>query len=99
MTRLRSSLLLLAVAALLLAGVPVSADTQNAIAAPAAAPWLDAGQCASPATPVASAGLAVSESDFILCSCRYCRTHPEDICQISPTGYSTLCSDYYANNC
>jgi hypothetical protein len=42
-------------------------------------------------TPVAATSTA---SDYILCSCNYCRTHPNVVCRISPTGYSILCSDY-----
>jgi len=42
-------------------------------------------------TPVAA---IPPTGDYILCSCNYCRTHPDVVCQISPSGYSILCSDY-----
>lgn len=100
MVRLRSSLFLLMVTALLLSATPVLADT------PAAEPWLDADLCTdqgpSPAaiTPAASfEGEILLEGDFILCNCNYCKNHPDVICQISPSGFSILCSDYYQTRC
>jgi hypothetical protein len=100
MVRLRSSLFLLVVVALLLSVTPVLADT------PAAAPWLDADLCTDPApsqpaaTPAASfEGELLLAEDFTLCSCNYCRRNPDEICQISPSGFSILCSDYYQSRC
>ena len=112
MIRLRSSLLLLAVAALLLSGAPVFAGTGTAdpglpssITAPAASP-LDAGRCPAPAPSLVVGTPAVREvfvpppSDFILCSCELCKDHPDVVCQISPSGYSIRCTDYSRlNNC
>jgi len=38
--------------------------------------------------------------DYILCSCDFCRVNPNVECQISPSGYSILCSDYsQLHNC
>jgi hypothetical protein len=67
MTRLRSFLLLLVVAALPLIGTPTQA--------------------------------APPGGNYILCSCSLCKRSPDTICQISPTGYSILCSDWYATHC
>ncbi len=39
------------------------------------------------------------DPDFILCSCKLCRSYPDVDCQISPTGFSILCADYYAWRC
>lgn len=103
MIRLRTSLLLLAVAALLLSGTPVFAGTEGTgtpdllsqITAPAA------GQCTELVSSSAIGTPAVLEvGDFILCTCKFCERNPDVICQISPTGYSILCSDYYvSHNC
>jgi hypothetical protein len=38
-------------------------------------------------------------SDFILCTCKTCKARPDVICQISPSGYSILCSDWAATHC
>ena len=96
MIRLRSSLLLLAIAALLLSGMPASAATGDS-----SLPWLDAGQCTNPdstpaiGTPVESIDLAFPPpNDFILCTCKFCNDYPDVTCQISPSGYSILCADY-----
>ena len=35
---------------------------------------------------------------FIICSCQLC-AHSDVICRISPTGFSIVCSDYYATHC
>jgi hypothetical protein len=43
-------------------------------------------------TPVAA--IPPIDGDFILCSCNFCRTNPNVECQISPSGYTILCSDY-----
>jgi hypothetical protein len=108
MIRLRSSLLLLAITGLLLSAAPVAADTAapglpSQLIAPAAVPSLDGSQCTAPGqSPAVGTGESlapVPASDFILCSCRYCKNHPDVICQISPTGFSILCSDYYSSRC
>jgi len=109
MIRLRTSLLLLAIMALLLGGTPVFAGTgdsglPSSTAASATSPGLAAGQCPAPKLSLAvgaPAGLDLStpSSDFILCSCTYCRHHPDVICRISPTGFSIVCSDYSQLNC
>ena len=109
MVRLRSSLLLLAIAALLLSGAPVFAGTAGSglpasVAAPAAIPGLDAGQCPAPESSLVVGTPAVREvfvppSDFILCSCDLCRETPDVVCQISPSGYSIRCVDYSRLNC
>ena len=39
------------------------------------------------------------DDDFILCTCSLCKRSPDTICQISPSGYSILCSDWYATHC
>lgn len=100
MIRFRSSLFLLVVTALFLSAIPGLAGT------PAAAPWLDADLCTDPGpspaavTPVASFEVEpLLEGDFILCTCNYCKNHPDVICQISPSGFSILCSDYYLTRC
>jgi hypothetical protein len=33
-----------------------------------------------------------------ICSCELCSTSDE-ICRISPTGFSIACADYYATHC
>ena len=66
MTRLRSSLLLLAATVLLV--------------------------CASLAP-------ASSSTEFDLCTCKFCERNPSDICQVSPTGYSIVCSDWAQTHC
>ena len=38
-------------------------------------------------------------SDFVLCTCKLCEREPSTICQISPTGYSIVCSDWAATHC
>jgi hypothetical protein len=106
MIRLRTSLLLLALMALLLSGTSVFAGTGDSslplwAAAPATSPGLDAGQCPAPKLSLAAGtpDLSIPLSDFILCSCDYCRHHPDVICRISPTGFSILCSNYSQLNC
>jgi hypothetical protein len=66
MTRLRSSLLLLA-ATLFLVGASLEA--------------------------------LIPPSDFILCTCKLCEREPSTICQISPSGYSIVCSDWAQTHC
>ena len=109
MIRLRTSLLLLAITALLLSGTPAFAGTgdsglPSSIATPATSPGPDAGRCTAPETSLAVGMPAVHEvvilpSDFILCSCDLCRDQPDVICQISPSGYSIRCTDYSRVNC
>lgn len=43
---------------------------------------------------------AASEAswDFILCSCELCSRSDVD-CQISPSGYTIACADYYKSHC
>ena len=96
MIRLRTLLLLLAVTGLFVSGAPASAATGDSalpenIAASAPMPALDAGQCAAPVTLFEA---SVPPSDFILCSCKFCKENPDVDCQISPSGYSILCADY-----
>ena len=67
MTRLRSSLLFLAAALLL-----VCASLEAVIPPP---------------------------TDFDLCTCKFCGRNPTAICQISPSGYSIVCSDWAATHC
>jgi hypothetical protein len=43
--------------------------------------------------PAASAG-----PDYVLCSCQLCSRSDVD-CQISPSGYTIACADYYAAHC
>ena len=110
MTRTRSLLFSVAIAALLLSSAPAFAGTGTPgvpTATPAAVPALDAGQCTPPAQGTAAiaapdSGLFLStpgSTDFIICSCSLCKTHPNVVCRISPTGFSILCSDYYASRC
>ena len=37
-------------------------------------------------------------SGFILCSCQLC-SRSDVICQVSPSGFSIRCADYYAMFC
>lgn len=99
MTRLHSSLLLLAVVALLTAGAPAGAG--NAEPAAAAGPEVGAGLCPeTPTTAPAALELVFPPGDdFILCTCKRCEEEPETICQISPMGYSILCADWYRTHC
>jgi hypothetical protein len=91
MSRFRTSLLLLAAfAVLLLAGAPVSAGTADQCTAPVSA--------VTTATP-APTFMIIPPADYILCSCSYCRNHPDDVCRISPSGYSIVCSDWSATHC
>ena len=41
---------------------------------------------------------AEPSTGFILCSCQLC-SHSDVICQISPSGFSIRCADYYAMYC
>ncbi len=105
MNRLRLSLLLLAVMALLLSGTSVFAGTGDSglpswTAAPAASPGPEAGRCPAPKLSfAASTPTLPTQLDFILCSCDYCQHHPNAICRISPTGFSIVCSNYSQTNC
>jgi hypothetical protein len=113
MTRTRCVLFSVALFALLVSGAPAFAGTGSLAApsgvAPATAPSLASSQCTQPAPQNALPAIAAPDSrlfletpapaDFILCSCSYCRKHPDVVCQISPSGFSILCSDYYASRC
>jgi hypothetical protein len=105
MTRLRSSLFLLAITALLLSGAPVSANPPglpSGITAPAASPGLDADLCTNPlagGAPDASLAAQIDPPDFILCTCKFCRQYPAVDCQISPLGFTILCEDYVRSRC
>ncbi|HEV7516560.1 MAG TPA: hypothetical protein VGR07_09700 [Thermoanaerobaculia bacterium] len=106
MIRLRTSLLLLAVMALLLSGTSAFAGTGDSglpswTAEPVASPGLDAGQCPAPKLSLAASmpDFLTPLSDFILCSCDYCKHHPDVICRVSPTGFSIVCSNYSQLNC
>lgn len=90
MNRFRNSLLLLAVAALLLAAVPAFAA--EAPQCPAQASTLDA------LTP-APTFMIQPPVDYVLCSCSLCKSQPDIDCQISPSGYSIMCSDWYRLHC
>jgi hypothetical protein len=90
---IRTSLLLLALAALLLAAAPVSAATCE----PSQPSRVAAPVCTEPAASGPAAGLAaiiVPPPDFILCTCDFCKANPDVECQISPSGYTILCADY-----
>lgn len=96
MIRLRSPLLLLAIAALLLPGAVLAdtgpADSLNLCAAP--------DPSTAVATPVASLDLIIlPPDDFILCTCKRCKEEPYTVCQISPSGYSIVCADWYRTHC
>jgi hypothetical protein len=108
MIRLRTSLLLLALMALLLSGTTAFAGTGDPglpswAAVHATSPGLDSGRCPAPKLSLAGTparlDLSTLSPDFILCSCDYCRHHPNVICRISPTGFSIVCSDYSQTNC
>jgi hypothetical protein len=47
----------------------------------------------------APAEAAIPPNDFILCSCKLCAAEPYTVCQISPSGYSILCADWYRLHC
>jgi hypothetical protein len=101
MIRYRSSLLLLALAMLFVSGIPVAAESGD----PAVFPWLDADRCTEPdpssalEMPVLNGEAAIPQSGFILCTCKFCDENPEVICQISPTGYSIRCRDWFGSHC
>lgn len=105
MTRHRCSLLLLAVLAIVTTAIPMGATEDAALPsgtpAPEPATWLDADLCAeSLAPPAAALDLAAQPNgDFILCTCTFCKYHPDTDCQISPKGYSILCADWYRRHC
>jgi hypothetical protein len=96
MSRLRTSLLLLALVALAVSAAPACAGT-----APPASPL---NLCAAPAASTAIGTPAPSlkifpPPDYIQCGCKLCEEKPDVICQISPSGYSIVCSDWYRLNC
>lgn len=39
------------------------------------------------------------DDDYILCSCSFCAANPAVECQVSPSGFSILCSDWYNWRC
>jgi hypothetical protein len=88
--RLRTSLLLLVVAALLLTGTPAFAGTactgDSALLAQITAP--------AAGTPEGLELVIPPGDDFILCTCKFCNANPGIECQISPSGYTILCADY-----
>jgi hypothetical protein len=96
MTHLRVSLFLLVLAVLAVAAAP-------AAAVPVAAPVLDANLCPAPVAPATGAPAPVFKiippADYILCSCSFCRANPDVDCQVSPSGYSILCSDWSRLHC
>jgi hypothetical protein len=99
MIRFRTFLLLLAIAALLVSAAPVFAGTT-----PVASPLTGANLCAAPALSPAAGTPAPSFKvappvDYILCSCSFCKSHPDVDCQVSPSGYSIACSDWYRLHC
>lgn len=101
MIRFRTSLLLLALAALFIAGAPVAAATGDSalpsrLTAPAV-PALDANLCKQAAA--SREVMSPPFDDFILCTCKLCEEKPDEICQISPSGYSIVCSDWYRTHC
>ncbi len=104
MIRLRTSLLLLALMALLLSGTSAFAGSgapglPSWTATPATVPGLAAGPAPRLSLADGTPVLPTPMSDFILCSCTYCAHHPNDICRISPTGFSIVCSNYSQTNC
>jgi hypothetical protein len=101
MTRLRISLLLLTITAILITAMPaLAAGGDPGIAAPAAVPGLDLNQCTAPlqaGTPTASLA-SIIFPNYVICSCELCSRTDVD-CRISPSGYSIACADYYQLNC
>ena len=97
MIRLRATLFLLALALLALPAFAGSAPT-----VPVASPV--ASLCPAPAlssalgTPAPSFRI-IPPADYILCSCTFCKSNPDVDCQVSPSGYSILCSDWYRMHC
>jgi hypothetical protein len=94
----RLSLLLVAIAVLLISGTPVSAG-----GGAADVPWSDGGQCIAPATPAVdmpalNGEAPIPKTDPLPCSCHYCADHKLQNCTISP-GYTMLCLTYYQANC
>ena len=89
--------------ALLVATLTLGTVVGLASAEPAAPTSAPACTPASPALPagieVAPTLVAIPPVDYILCSCRFCAANPDVDCQVSPTGYSILCSDWYRLHC
>jgi hypothetical protein len=50
------------------------------------------------ALPASTPAAVINPGGYILCSCELC-SRSDVICQISPSGYSIACADYYALNC
>ena len=101
MSRPRS--LLLALVLLLAAAVPALAAT------PAPAPALPALDLSGAACPAATPALTpsvdkvfratITPPNFILCTCKTCTQHPDVICQVSPSGFSIVCSNWASTHC
>lgn len=90
-SRLSLLLLALACAALLLTGAPVSAGPADQCQAPVST--------AAAGVPAPTFMIFPPPVDYILCTCDFCKSHPDEICQISPSGYSIMCSDWYRTHC
>lgn len=86
---------LLAVVFASLLTVPALLAEQVAAPLPKLAPVVES--CPAPAEPVWLA--PPPPVDFLLCTCANCRAYPDEICQISPKGYSIECRDYLRINC
>src|SRR6476661_9953869 len=97
MNRLRPSLFLIVLAALAVSAVPVFAGTAP-VANPAASLCPAPALSSSIGTPAPTLKI-ILPSDYIHCDCKLCAEKPDVICQISPSGYSILCSDWYRLNC
>lgn len=98
MNRFRAPLFLIVLALLAVSAAPVLAETAPVVASPAAS------LCPAPALPSATGTPApifriVPPADYILCSCTFCKSNPDVDCQVSPSGYSILCSDWSRLHC
>lgn len=105
---MRSTIFLLVLAAALCLAPAALADEAPALSAPdaesqAPAALSEGDLCEAPIASPGDVALMGSSPwdppDYILCSCQFCRTHPQTVCRISPTGYSIVCKDYYNLNC
>ena len=103
----RKLLFLLAIVAILISGMPISAATGDPaplVAAPAAGSTLEPGLCPDPgpagSTQVPSPRFMIPPiDDFVLCTCALCVPNPEEYCQISPSGYTIRCKDWAKTHC
>jgi hypothetical protein len=102
MFRPRPLLPLLVLALLVAAAMPALA------AAPVTAPALPALDLSGAACPAAAPMSSATDKlfkaiiippDFILCTCKTCREYPDVICQVSPSGFSIVCSDWAKTHC